>query len=103
MRAPPRRSRPPARRSSAPRSRRPRSAAGGDQAIAKRVLPRVADYPSGWALDTIKPSDSGCFSAPAKAHGPTARAQASPDFIDPASQERSGANVWIFPSAEEGA
>ena len=75
------------------------SAAGGDRAIAKRVLPRVADYPSGWALDTIKPSDSGCFSTPAKAHGPTARAQASPDFIQPSSQERSGANVWIFPSA----
>jgi hypothetical protein len=75
------------------------SAAAGDRAIAKRVLSRVADFPAGWTADaTSKPSDSGCFSTPAKAQGPTARAQASPDFINQASQERAGANVWIFPS-----
>jgi hypothetical protein len=77
-------------------------AASGDQELANRVLPRVADYPAGWAADaTSKPTDSGCFTAAANAHAPTARAQASPDFLDQASQERSGANVWIFPSAGE--
>jgi hypothetical protein len=75
-------------------------AASGDQALAKRVLPRVADYPAGWAADpTSKPSDSGCFTSAANAHAPTARAQASPDFLNQERQERSGANVWIFLSA----
>ena len=75
-------------------------AASGDQALANRVLPRVADYPAGWAADaTSKPTDSGCFTTAANAHAPTARAQASPDFLDQTSQQRSGANVWIFSSA----
>ncbi len=60
----------------------------------------MADYPRGWALDpTSKPSDSGCFSRPATAHAPTARAQASPDFINNTTQERSGASAWLFATA----
>ena len=64
-------------------------AASGDQALANRVLPRVADYPAGWVVDaTSKPTDSGCFTTAANAHAPTARAQASPDFLDQTSRQR---------------
>jgi hypothetical protein len=71
----------------------------GDQALAKRILPRVADYPTGWEIDTgSTPSDSGCFSKPENAQAPTARAQASPDFIDTSTGERAGANVALYSS-----
>ena len=71
----------------------------GDPLLAKRILTRIDDYPGGWSINAgSKPSDSGCFSKPERAHAPTARAQASPDFIDTSSQERSGANVSIYAS-----
>lgn len=75
------------------------SSVTGDPKLVKRIVSRVSDYPAGWALDpTSKPSDSGCFSTPATAHTPTARAQASPDFINNTTQERSGASAWLFAS-----
>src|SRR5450432_2699854 len=74
-------------------------AKAGDPLLAKRILTRIADYPGGWSINAgSKPSDSGCFSKPEQAHAPTARVQASPDFIDTSSQERSGANVSIYAS-----
>ncbi len=76
------------------------SGAAGDRALAKKILPRVADFPTGWEINTDStPADSGCFSKPENAHSPTARAQASPDFINTSTGERSGANVALFASA----
>jgi hypothetical protein len=78
------------------------AAAGGDQAIAKMILPRASDYPLGWKTEAgSKPSDSGCFSAVEKAHGETARATASPNFVDATGSQRSGASVALFPSPQK--
>jgi hypothetical protein len=76
------------------------SRAGGDQAIAKLILPHATDYPVGWKVEAgSTPSDSGCFSAVERAQGETARATASPNFVDPSGSQRSSASVSLFPSA----
>jgi hypothetical protein len=72
----------------------------GDQAIAKVILPNATDYPVGWKVEAGSTrTDSGCFTAVEKAHGETARATASPDFVDATGSQRSGASVSMFPSA----
>jgi len=73
----------------------------GDQAIAKVILPHATDYPVGWKVEAgVTPTDSGCFTAAEKAQGETARATASPDFVDATGSQRSGASVSMFPSSQ---
>jgi hypothetical protein len=66
------------------------------------ILPHASDYPLGWKTEAgSKPSDSGCFSAVEKAQGETARATASPNFVDATGSQRSGASVAMFPSPQK--
>jgi hypothetical protein len=70
----------------------------GDLALARRVVPRVADFPTGWSGKPDSAKDSGCFTGPLKARTPTALVE-SQRLTSGNQDEESSAVVVVYASS----
>jgi hypothetical protein len=70
----------------------------GDLALARRVVPRVADFPKGWSGVPDSAKDSGCFTGPLKAKAPTALVE-SQRLTSENQDEESSSVVVVYASA----